>query len=90
MANIKRYPFSLRKHAHDLEYRRNKAKNEMYDKDANGTLTESERDAYENLIDDLARIISLYFPDSRGVVWLSGKEWALAHESVLWAESMRG
>ena len=88
MKSTKRYPFNLRKHAHDLEFRRNRAKNELGRKQADETLTDAEERRYEDLIDRLAEI-TLYFPDSRGIVWLNGKDWALAHESVLWAASMR-
>lgn len=85
---VKRYPFSLRKHAHDLIFRRNRAMNEYYAKDSDGILTPKEEKAYTDIIDRLAEITS-YCPDGRGVIWLEGKDYALAHESVMWAESMR-
>jgi hypothetical protein len=84
----KRYPFSLRKHAHDLEFRRNRAKNELGRKSINNTLRDGEEARYENLIDNLAEIL-LTFPDANGVVWLTGRQYGLAKESVVWAESMR-
>lgn len=80
----KRYPFSLRKHEHDILFRRNRALNEWYD-----TEDEDKKDKLQKLIDDLADITS-YFPDNRGIVWLTGKEYGLAKESVMWAESHRG
>lgn len=85
---VKRYPFSLRKHEHDLLFRRNRAMCEYWDKDREGTLTEAEDKKYTWLIDKLAEITS-YYPDGRGIIWLEGKDYALAHESVMWAESMR-
>ena len=84
----KRYPFSLRKHGHDLMFRRNRAMNEYYAKDSEGTLTDEEEQAYTDIIDRLAEITS-YYPDGSGVIWLEGKDWALAQESVAWAESAR-
>ena len=88
MAQAKRYPFSLRKHAHDIEFRRNRAKNEKYDKECEGTLTNEETISYDNLIEELGNIL-LYYPDNKGIVWLTGKEHGLAKETVFWAESMR-
>ena len=85
---MKKYPFNLAKHAHDLEFRRNRAKNELYDKQMNGTLKDGEEERYEKLIEDLGNI-TLYFPDGKGIIWLAGKEYGLAKESVCWAESMR-
>lgn len=80
----KKYPFSLRKHAHDLEFRRNRALNEWFD-----TEDENKKDRLQKLIDDLADIL-LTFPDNRGVIWLTGKEYGLAIESVNWAQANRG
>ena len=85
---MKRYPFNMFKHAHDLEFRRNRAKNELYTKQVSGALKAGEEEKYEKLIEDLGKI-TLYFPDSKGIIWLTGKEYGLAKESVCWAESMR-
>ena len=85
---MKRYPFNLQKHAHDIEFRRNRAKNELYTKQMNGVLKDGEEEKYEQLIEDLGNI-TLYFPDNKGIIWLTGKEYGLANESVGWAESMR-
>ena len=85
---MKKYPFSLRKHAHDLGFRRHRAMNELYDKTMNNTLKSYEEKKLTELIDDLADILGL-FPDSNGVVWLTGKQYGLARESVGWAVSMR-
>ena len=84
MAQTKRYPFSLRKHAHDLEFRRNRALNEWFD-----TEDEQKKDRRQPLIDALANIL-LYCPDYKGIIWITGKEYGLANESVQWAESNRG
>ena len=85
----KLYPFSLRRYGHDLAFRRNRAINEMGDKESNGTLTTQERVQFQKLIDDLSDIL-LTYPDSRGVVWLTGKQLGLAKESSAWACAMRG
>lgn len=85
----KRYPFSLRKHAHDLAFRRHRAMNELSDKFFNHTLKDGEEARYQKLIDDIGGIMD-YFPDGNGIIWLTGKEYGLAKESVAWAESMRG
>ena len=82
----KKYPFSLRKHAHDLEFRRNRAKNELFD--LYDSDDEQKKARLQRLIDDLADIL-LTFPDNRGVIWLTGKEYGLAMESVNWAEANR-
>ena len=85
---MKRYPFSFWKHAHDIEFRRNRAKNELYTKQMNHILKDGEEERYEKLIEDLGHILC-YLPDYKGIIWLTGKEYALANESVCWAESMR-
>lgn len=85
----KLYPFSMRKHGHDLEFRRNRAMNELWAKQDAGTLSAAEERQYEELIDRLAEI-TLHYPDSNGIVWLNGRDWALAHESMMWAEAERG
>ena len=85
---MKKYPFSLNRHAHDLEFRRNRAMNELYDKQMNNTLKDGEEERFQKLIDDLAEIL-LTFPDGNNVVWITGKQYGLARESVAWAEAMR-
>ena len=85
---MKKYPFSLNRHAHDLEFRRNRAMNELYDKQMNNTLKDGEEERFQKLIDDLAEIL-LTFPDGNNVVWITGKQYGLARDSVAWAEAMR-
>ena len=84
----KRYPFNLVKNAVDLEFRRNRAMNERGDKCFNNTLTDLEDKQYSDLIDNLAKIL-LHFPDNKGIIWLTGKEYGWAQESVAWATAMR-
>lgn len=93
MKKQKLYPFNAQKHAHDIEFRKNRCYNErlemvlevsnfdqkLYDK----------LDEMECLLSDLLCAI-IGTQDCRGIAWLTGKQWALAQESVLWATSMRG
>ena len=44
---VKRYPFNMNKHQHDIFFRYNRAKNEYDDKCYNGTITSKEIDQYE-------------------------------------------
>lgn len=81
----KRYPFSVERHAHDIFFRYNRAKNELHDKEMSGTLTKKEAAQYNRLIKRLCELLE-YGSD---VVWLTGEEYGLAIESVGWAESMR-
>ena len=80
---MKRYPFNMEKHAHDIMFRRNRAKNELADNEER--MTSSQIEKYEKLIDDLGHLL-----EYRGIAYLTGKEWGLANESVHWAECMRG
>ena len=75
------YPFSAKNHAHDIVFRRNRAKNEWAE---SGYTNER----LEKLIDDLGAILDKAV-GCVPVIWLTGKEWALAQESVIWAYSMR-
>lgn len=89
--SVKKYPFNAEKHAHDIEFRRNRAYNERSDKQYNGTLTAEEDEQYTALIDALDELSLIFlYRDYRGIVWLTGKEYGLARECVGWAESMRG
>ena len=91
----KTYFFSSRKHAHDIEFRKNRTFNEMHNLELSDTkLTETEldtlcqlHDLYEALTDLLLAVLSTQ--DQRGVARLTGKQLGLAKETVLWAESTR-
>lgn len=82
---VKRYPFNLRKHMHDIEFRRNRAWNELHDIDDD---TSDKAYALEALINKLNEFY-YFIPDDRGIVWLEGKQIGLAKESVIWAENAR-
>lgn len=89
----KLYPFSGTKHAHDIDWRRARVKNELCEViQIQGNrlvcvISDEEYDALEKLEEQLDDLIE-YMHD--GVVWLDGKRWALANECVMWAAMHRG
>ena len=78
---MKLYPFSAQKHAHDIDFRRNRAFNELAD--SNYT-----NNKLETLIEKLDEIRCLMVGGQK-VVWLTGAQYALALESVGWAAAQR-
>ena len=91
--NGKLYPFSGTKHAHDIDFRRSRVKNELAEAiQLKGNrlvcvISDEEYEALEKLEEQLDDLIG-YMHD--GVVWLDGKRWSLAQDCVLWAACMRG
>ena len=83
----KLYPFNATKHAHDVEFRYNRVFNTMHDKRMNGEVD----DEYEKL-DELHTKLQGVLEQCMGggIVWLEGKDWALANECIGWAATMRG
>lgn len=87
----KLYPFSAHKHAHSIEFRRNRVFNEMRDMESGETAWDCKKyDAMCELHDQLTDLLQavLYSGDGR-VAWLTGKQIGLAKETVLWASSAR-
>ena len=88
---VKLYPFSGTKHAHDIEFRRARVKNELCEAVSfNGErweckISEEEYAALENLEERLDDLIGYMH---EGIVWLDGKRWELAQDCVLWAACM--
>lgn len=83
----KLYPFSSKKHIHNLSFRSDRAANEiarLEADDANPKIIKH----IEELKERLDEIICMA---SGGVspIWLTGKEYALAMESVRWAAEHR-
>lgn len=78
---MKLYPFSARKHAHDLHLRRNVAYLAL---DKHPDLA----DRLQDLIDRLDSIL-IQACGCVPVIWLSGDDLALANESVAWAANYR-
>lgn len=86
----KTYPFSVAKHAHDIEYRYNFVYNRVYDSEGeHGWTAEQVARGEEELdrLNDLRQ--SLLFNGDGRVAWLTGKEYGLAKECVIWATERR-
>lgn len=91
VSNTKLYPFSTAKHAHDIEYRMNRVKNELCDY-FEGTIELSDAEfeklcELEEALTDL--LLSVMNSADGRVSYLTGKQIGLAKECVLWAESRR-
>jgi hypothetical protein len=95
---VKTYPFSTAKHAHDIEFFRNRLLNRMGDMecgfDSEGNDVAWDKDAYE------AMEKVLYSPVFESInrkmygacgrpIWLTGKEIGMAKEIVAWASNTR-
>ena len=78
---MKLYPFSAQKHAHDIEFRRARAFNEF----AQSGYTDTKLEALIERLDEI-RSLMVGCPT---IVWLSGKQYGLAIESVAWASAER-
>lgn len=89
---MKKYPFSLTKHAHDIEFRYNRLKNlesEYFAGDV--CLTNEEFDKLEKELEKVTKayeVILSTFSDGR-VVWVDGKTLCILKECVLWASTER-
>lgn len=92
----KKYPFSARKHAHDIEFRMNRAHNTQIEMLETCPVPMSAQDSRKvadlhslefRLSGLLSRILGTQ--DQRGVAWLDGQDWGLATESVTWAQLTR-
>ena len=86
---IKLYPFNAEKHAHDVDFRRMRCKNELYElgideKHPYSAEREKALEALEEQLDELMDYLC-----GGGIVWLSGRLYGLAQESVAWADIHR-
>ena len=90
---VRLYPFSGTKHAHDIEFRRARVKNELHEAiqlEGNRLVCKISDERYaalEKLEEQLDDLIGYMH---EGIVWLDGKRWELAQDCVLWAACMRG
>lgn len=89
---IKTYPFSVAKHAHDIEFYRNKLYNTMCDME-NGEIPMN-RKQYKLISDlyygELQELYEMMFNSRDGrIVYLSGKQIGLAKKIVAWASNTR-
>ena len=88
----KLYPFSLTKHAHDIEFRYNRLKNMESDYFAGDLqLTKAEYDSLQKeleLVTKAYHTILTTFSDGR-VVWVDGATLGILKECVAWATTER-
>ena len=88
----KLYPFSAEKHAHDIEFRKNRVANELHDLlNSEGTADGNQIDKMEALLNDLRNLLSVILGTCRDgkIAYLTGPQIALAKESVAWAAEAR-
>ena len=87
----KTYPFSVQKHAHDIDFARNRAKNILHDMEM-GEIPHTEEE-YDKLCDKIERLTELVLAimDSRDgkIAYLTGPQIGLAKEMMLWADCER-
>ena len=88
----KTYPFSVAKHAHDIEYYHNHLYNTMRDMESGETPMDAAR--YDKISEmyhgELADLYEMMFNSRDGwVVYLTGKQIALAKKIVHWASESR-
>lgn len=88
-SNTKLYPFSVQKHAHDIEYRYNRAKIEMCDMIDERRINLDTFDKLEELCDNLVDLMHALRNGDGRVCWLTGKQYGLAKECVIWASNRR-
>ena len=87
---MKKYPFSMTKHAHDVEYRRNFVWNRVNDVYDEYHLTQKEAEGLARELEQLNELVIAMRSNSDGrVAWLTGKEYGLAKECVAWAGERR-
>lgn len=87
----KLYPFSVQKHAHDIEFRRNRVFIEMREiEDGERKLPLEEIERMELLYDDLTELLEAVMDSRDGrIAYLTGKQIGLAKECVAWARERR-
>lgn len=91
MAEAKYYPFSVQKHAHSIEYRRNRVFCEMRDMEYGETpWNEKQYDQLCELHDQLTDLLEAVLNSRDGrIAYLTGKQIGLAKETVAWASNSR-
>ena len=86
----KRYPFSVHKHAHDIEFRRNRVKNTIDACHMGEIFYTSENLQKLYVLEEKLTDLLLAVMSGNGIVcYLTGEQIALAKESVLWANETR-
>lgn len=84
---MKKYPFSLSKHGHDIEFRIARIKNVRDDMRDAGTMTAELEIRADKTLDTMYEILS-YYPQN-GIVWLPGNLYSVARETAVWASETR-
>lgn len=88
---MKRYPLSVQKHAHDIEFRRNRVRNIMSDMES-GEIAWSggEYDRLERGHGALTELLLAVLNSRDGrIAYLTGPQIGLAKECVTWASNIR-
>lgn len=87
----KLYPFSLQKHAHDIEFRKNRIWCEMRDMEMGDVpWNDALYDKMSTLLDELRDLLTAVLNSRDGrISYLTGQQIGLAKETVLWATSVR-
>lgn len=90
MANEKKYPFSFRKHGHDIEFRRNRCYNICCDMEIGDIpWDDAKYDRLTHLYDQLTDVLTAYV-DNNQIAWLTSTQYRIAKESADWATITRG
>ena len=89
---MKKYPFSIQKHAHDIEFYRNRLYNTMCDMESGEIPMDAERfdriyDFYHNELEEL--YCAMFDSRDGRIVYLTGKQIGLAKRIVFWASEQR-
>jgi len=85
----KLYPFSTQKHAHDIEFYRNRIYNTFHDAES-GLITVKNIDELYDLYDELTETLSAVMSSRDGrIAWLTGNQIAIAKKAVMWATEQR-
>lgn len=95
----KLYPFSVKKHQHDITLTFNRLRNEIVDLEdelfENKTLSKEERKIRFDRIDKLEELVEKYRPiyhavySNYPIVWLNGKDYGIAKEMAIAAIEYR-
>ena len=88
----KTYPFSVAKHAHDIEFYRNRLFNTMCDMESGEIPMDTKR--YDRIYDfyhgELEELYEMMFASRDGrLTYLTGKQIGLAKKIVAWASETR-
>jgi len=87
----KKYPFSVQKHAHDIEFRKNRVW--CYLREMECGETPWDEGMYEGLsahLQDLRELLDCILFDGDGrIVYLTGKQIGLAKDCIAWASGVR-